>query len=116
MSKKFILFPAIISLLILFAACETQQTTVKVSENAKLPKKIKVIAQSCDATSMYQTVIDLENNEIVILIYNEQTLINIIRTGINADPDKQSILKGKDAPDAALTRSRAPHGTLNGPF
>ena len=47
---------------------------------------------------LYQTVIDLSNNEIVILIYTESYLINVIRTGIKADPDTQARLSSSDAP------------------
>ena len=89
-------------------SCGTQQTVVQVPETVNLPQRMKIVAQSCDANVMYQTVIDLENNEVVVLIYNELNLMNVIRTGIQADPDKQSRLDGRDAP--ALTRARTREG------
>jgi hypothetical protein len=67
-----------------------------------------VVAQSCDATGLYQTVIDLANNEVVILIYNKYSLISVIRTGILADPDKQSLLPSRDAPGNGDALTRAP--------
>ena len=108
--KKNRLLPAIVLTgimgagLLVTASCGTQQTIVKVPEAVQLPKRMKIVAQSCDANVMYQTVIDLDNNEVVILIYDELNLMNVIRTGIQADPDKQSRVAGGDAP--SLVRSR----------
>ncbi|MBN2353544.1 MAG: hypothetical protein JXD23_13305 [Spirochaetales bacterium] len=87
-------------------SCATQQTVVQVPTNVNLPGNVRVVAQSCNARAMYQTVIDLENNEIVILVYNEMNLLNVIRTGIKADPKTQGSVPGTDAPDAEGTRGR----------
>jgi hypothetical protein len=116
--KKALLTLAIVSSLmltglILPAACGTQQTVVKVTESVNLPKRMKIVAQSCDANVMYQTVIDLENNEVVILIYNELNLMNVIRTGIQADPDKQSRVTGIDAPALARSQERLRHKRMD---
>jgi hypothetical protein len=87
-------------------SCATQQTVVQVPTNVNLPRNVRVVAQSCNARAMYQTVVDLENNEIVILVYNETNLLNVIRTGIKADPKTQVPVPGTDAPDAGGTRGR----------
>lgn len=102
-------FKTVIGILLLFilAACETQQTTISVPETVNLPKRIQVLAQSCDANAMYQTVIDLDNNEVVILVYNEITLVSVIRTGIRAEAKSQALLPSGDAPAPADTRGRS---------
>ncbi len=103
MMKSMPVFASAALALALFS-CATQQTVVQVPVNVNLPRTVRVVAQSCNARAMYQTVIDLENDEIVILVYNETNLLNVIRTGIKADPKTQGAVTGADAPDAAGTR------------
>jgi uncharacterized lipoprotein YbaY len=95
-----------LSLAALLFSCATQQTTVQVPTNVNLPRQVRVVAQSCDNHAMYQTVIDLENDEIVILVYNEMNLLNVIRTGIKADAKGQPAVTGTDAPAAAGSREK----------
>jgi hypothetical protein len=91
-------------------SCATQQTVVQVPTSVNLPKKVKVVAQSCDANALYQTVIDLENNEIVILVYNSKNLLNVIRTGIQADPTDQPAVTGTDAPGGPNSQEKLKYG------
>ncbi len=66
-------------------------------ETIEVPKNVRIISQSCNAVSLFITVIDLSNNEIVILEYDSNQnlltgdLLNIIRTGMFADPKTASI-------------------------
>ena len=80
-----------------FLSCATQQTVVQVPTDVNLPRTVRVVAQSCDNHALYQTVVDLENNDIVILVYNEMNLINVIRTGIKVDAKAQSPVTGQRA-------------------
>ena len=75
------------------------------AEDFEVPKNIKIISQSCTFVSVFITVIDLSNNEIVLLEYGAKAngiakgkLVNVIRTGMFANPEKQSFLIGDDAP------------------
>jgi len=95
---------AILFAAIMFLGCETQQTIVKVPANVNLPRRARVIAQSCDTVSLFQTVIDLENNEIVILVYDEVMLRSVIRTGIITEPGAQAVLPSADAPKIDMRR------------
>ncbi|HHU51462.1 MAG TPA: hypothetical protein GXZ36_06545 [Firmicutes bacterium] len=73
----------------------------------KIPTRVEVIAQSCMAEGLCLTVVDLDNNEIVVLFYyrapsglirGDLKLSNVIRTGMFVDPDEQGIIDGQDAP------------------
>jgi hypothetical protein len=74
------------------------------SVEIEAPKNVKIISQSCDISSVYVTVVDLSNNEIVILNYLSNTikkqlvLIAIVRTGMIVNPDKISFFNGIDCP------------------
>jgi hypothetical protein len=66
------------------------------------PKNVKVIGQSCSQNNLFLTLIDLDNNELVILCYSawakKVQLLDVIRTGSFVNPDEQSSISGKDAP------------------
>lgn len=73
------------------------------SADLETPKKVKIISQSCTMASVFVSVVDLSNNEVVILEYvtkngNFGRLINVIRTGMTVDPKKITFLEGKDVP------------------
>ena len=77
----------LIIMFVILSGCGTVQTIVEVSDDIDLPEKVLIIAQSGTSAYLYQTVIDLANNEIVILTYSQADLWTVIRTGIFADPD-----------------------------
>ena len=81
--KKIIIFLFIVFL----AGCSTTQHTVNVPEEVDLPEKILFLAQSGTSLSLFQTVIDLENNELVVLEYSGDVLSRVYRTGIIVDPN-----------------------------
>jgi|LGVF01.1.fsa_nt_gb hypothetical protein len=66
------------------------------------PKNVKVLGQSCSQDTLFLTVIDLDNNEVVILCYaswaGKIKLIDVIRTESFVNPDEQPSFSGKDAP------------------
>jgi hypothetical protein len=66
------------------------------------PKNVKVIGQSCSQNNLFLTLIDLDNNEVVILCYSawakKVQLLDVIRTGSFVNPDEHSSISGKDAP------------------
>ncbi len=94
--KKILL---LLSMVMLFG-CVTSQKTIEVPENVNLPKKILFLAQSGTMTSLFQTVIDLENNELVVLEYYANTLYRVYRTGLIVDPNdyKNHQISSTDAP------------------
>jgi hypothetical protein len=58
---------------------------------SEIPKNVKLIAVNCSGYWFFQTVIDLDNNEIVNLCYVCNTastveLKKVIRTGMIVDP------------------------------
>jgi hypothetical protein len=67
-----------------------------------VPKNVKVLGQSCSQTYLFLTVIDLENNEVVILCYyawKNVQLFDVTRTGsFIVNPEEQSAISGEDAP------------------
>lgn len=67
-----------------------------------MPKNVKVIGQSCSQNNLFLTVIDLDNNDVVILSYmawgNDVKLNKVIRTGLFVNPDEQPFISGRDAP------------------
>ena len=72
-------------------------------ETKTVPKNVKVLGQSCSQTYLFLTVIDLENNEVVILCYlawaKDVHLIDVIRTGsFFVNPGEQPAISGEDAP------------------
>ncbi|PKQ65523.1 hypothetical protein BZG02_00515 [Labilibaculum filiforme] len=76
------------------------QTIVEVPANVNLPKKALFLSQSGTESNLLQTLIDLENNEMVVLTYNNAYIINVTRTGIFLNPEdyKQFKVIGTDAP------------------
>jgi len=70
----------------------------------QIPKNGYILSQSCTMRSLFITMIDLDNNEMVILQYagsgstDPVELVNVIRTGIIVSPKKQLSFLGKDAP------------------
>ncbi len=91
--------PLLLSLVIL-SGCVTSQKTIEVPENVNLPQKVLFLAQSGTTTSLFQTVIDLENNELVVLEYFASTLYRVYRTGLIVDPNdyKNYQISSTDAP------------------
>jgi hypothetical protein len=64
-------------------------------DTLNLPKKALIISESSTTAGIIYTMIDLENNEMVIVYYGTKSLIEyfrlqkVIRTGIILDPEKQ---------------------------
>lgn len=87
-------------LTVVISSCAITQYTVEPPPNVNLPKQALFISQSGTQNYLMQTIIDLENNEMVILSYTSNVLTNLIRTGIFLNPDdyKENCLKGTDAP------------------
>ncbi len=82
---------------------------ISADDNGKLqvPKNAIVISQSCTMGLLYITLIDLDNNEIVILTYQFgnyipggilNKLLYVNRTGIISDLAKQKLVQAKDSP------------------
>jgi len=72
-------------------------------ETKTVPKNVKVLGQSCSQNHLFLTVIDLENNEVVILCYyawlKNVQLLDVIRTGsFFVNPGEQPAISGGDAP------------------
>ncbi|MDE5422827.1 hypothetical protein L3073_11460 [Ancylomarina sp. DW003] len=81
----------IIGMSFLFMGCMTMsQSVVKPPPNVNVPEHALFISQSGTQTYTSQTVIDLTNNEMVILQFNEKTIFNVIRTGISLNPKNYS--------------------------
>lgn len=81
--------------------------TAATNQEEKVPTKVKVISQSCMSEGLCLTVIDLENNEVVIMFYSiiasglfkgQLKYHNMVRTGMFVEPDEQGNLIGQDAP------------------
>ena len=81
-------------------SCSITQTVVEAPSRINIPKNALFISQSGTESNVLQTLIDLENNEMVVLTYNHSNLINVTRTGIILNPNdyKHSVVKGTDAP------------------
>lgn len=81
-------------------SCSITQTIVEAPSNVNMPKNAFFISQSGTESNLLQTLIDLENNEMVVLTYNYADLINVTRTGIFLNPNdyKHYVVKGTDAP------------------
>ncbi|RUT73542.1 hypothetical protein [Ancylomarina longa] len=86
--------------LLVFNGCVMTQTVVETPSSVNMPKKALFISQSGTESNLLQTLIDLENNEMVVLTYSDVNVINITRTGIYLNPDdyKNKQVKGTDAP------------------
>ena len=73
-------------------------------ETKTVPKNVKVLGQSCSQSFLFLTVIDLENNEVVILCYRpwkmyDVHLFGVTRTGsFFVNPGEQPAISGEDAP------------------
>ena len=71
-------------------------------ETKAVPKNVKVLGQSCSQSFLFLTVIDLENNEVVILCYRpwkNVQLFDVTRTGsFFVNPGEQPAISGEDAP------------------
>lgn len=68
-----------------------------------MKKTVLILSQSCTMDLMYQTVIDLDNNEVVVITYRYYTstgsiILSVQRTGMFADITKQISFSGTDAP------------------
>ena len=68
------------------------------TDTLNAPKKALILSQSFEAKGIYFTVMDLENNEMVILFYGTNysygdfsyfRLRKVLRTGIILDPERQ---------------------------
>lgn len=81
-------------------SCSITQTVVEAPSRINMPKNALFISQSGTESNVLQTLIDLENNEMVVLTYNHANLMNVTRTGIFLNPKdyKHSVVKGTDAP------------------
>lgn len=90
----------IAGLSLLLCSCATTQYTVTTPPSVDAPKQILVIGQSCTQNALYQTVIDLKDNEVVILEYINGYLRTVIRTQMKANPDdyKGRAVQATDAP------------------
>lgn len=71
-------------------------------ENVEVPKKIKIISQSCNITYLFISAIDLSNSEFIIMIYSHggknSYLENVIRTGTFVNVENQETVPGTDMP------------------
>ncbi|MDQ2177638.1 hypothetical protein [Marinifilum sp. D714] len=85
---------------VLMASCQMTQTIVTPPANVNVPKNAFFISQSGTENTIMQTIIDLENNEMVVLTYNYANIANVTRTGIYLNPDDYRNMKivGTDAP------------------
>lgn len=86
--------------IIMLASCQMTQTIVKPPSNVNVPEHALFISQSGTESALMQTIIDLENNEMVVLTYNYTTIVNVTRTGVFLNPnDYQNMPRiGTDAP------------------
>ncbi|MFP4544509.1 MAG: hypothetical protein ACLFQU_09760 [Candidatus Kapaibacterium sp.] len=70
-------------------------------DRAKIPKSVKFIAQSGTSHSLFQTVIDIDSREIVILEYYNGELRRVYRPGMKINPEDYGFndILSTDAPD-----------------
>ena len=85
---------------IFLASCTLSQSVVIPPANVNVPKHAIFISQSGTEVFLMQTILDLENNEMVVLTYKYDDLIRVIRTGVLLNPEdyKNRNIKGTDAP------------------
>ena len=90
----------VISFILIIIGCvpTTTMSIIEVPENVQIPNQVKFLSQSCDMNSLYQSVIDLSNNELIVLEYNSRILYHVYRTGIIINPDEHTISHGTSAP------------------
>lgn len=105
--------------ILMVTGCVTQQETVDVPEDVDAPERIIFVAQSGTADSLYQTVIDLENNELVVLRYvgtgvRATKLTAVVRTGIILDPATVLRISATDAPFPPERRESRQENTTSG--
>ncbi|RKE03919.1 hypothetical protein [Marinifilum flexuosum] len=95
---------------VLLASCQMTQTIVTPPANVNVPKNALFISQSGTENSLMQTVIDLENNEMVVLTYSYANIENVTRTGVYLNPDDYRNMKivGTDAPYSKEEEEKQP--------
>jgi len=84
--KKTILF-ATVALVLFSLSLESRANASDPQQQA--PKSAVVIKIQTGDYYQHITVIDLENNELVLLRYSPNKLDNIVRTGIFVNPEQQ---------------------------
>ena len=106
------LFPLIIVVL-LIAGCQMSQHTVQAPANVNVPEKVLFLSQSGTQSDLFQTVVDLKNNELVVLKYSGMILNRVYRTGIEVDPDDYQgrVIQGTDAPFGTPSKSNTEANT-----
>ncbi|PXX99087.1 hypothetical protein DF185_14505 [Marinifilum breve] len=95
---------------LLLASCQMTQTIVTPPANVNVPKNALFISQSGTESTLMQTVIDLENNEMVVLTYSYANIENVTRTGVYLNPDDYRNMKivGTDAPYSKKEEDKKP--------
>ena len=91
----------VLSFILVMVSCVPTKTTmsvIKVPKNVKIPTQAKFLSQSCDMDNLYQSMVDLSNNELIILEYSFGRLHYVYRTGITINPDEHIVSYGTDAP------------------
>lgn len=69
------------------------------TKDSDVPTNAVLISQSSDIGSVYITVVNLDNNELVIIIYDTKGKLKRVKeTGIIIDMNQQRFIIGKDAP------------------
>jgi hypothetical protein len=98
MMKKYLCFAFLLSLSIAINAQNLSD---------QLPKNAKLISQSCTHHDLFISLIDLDNNELVLVRYgykaqmfmdSKYKLYQVFRTGIKIDPKLQGYIQGTDSP------------------
>ncbi|MGE5356286.1 MAG: hypothetical protein ACM3PT_08625 [Deltaproteobacteria bacterium] len=68
------------------------------NDTISTPENVLIISQVCDEINMYYTAIDMNNNEMIIMIFRNGGFLRdpesfrlrkVVRTGIKVDPEKQ---------------------------
>ncbi len=86
----------LVCILILFGSLALHAQNQNDAKNPLLPEKARIISIATNISGMYYTMIDLDNNEMVIVYYGTNVdytsikhfeLRKVIRTGITLDPD-----------------------------
>jgi hypothetical protein len=84
-------FLLLITIMLLFVGCTNNYRTIQYQpnplENPQLPENVKLLAQAINMNVLILTVVDLENNEIVLLNYGANGLAQVVRTGMKVEPD-----------------------------
>jgi len=90
----------------MISVSRAQNPGEKAALNADMPKNAKLISQSCTQNDLLISLIDTDNNELVIIRYglkvikfvSRYELVQVMRTGIKIDPTTQGYIKGSDFP------------------